>query len=410
MKNKTLLRLHGALLLIAAVACRGATPPSSPPPPPPPPPPPAGAPVVTAGHDDKLPVGMTFDLNASFTDTAQGAAPWSYGVDWGDGTSDVTGSKSTISAITATHTYAAEGNYQVKVTVTNSLSKSGSDDLTVDATPPVIIAAGDIGDCNRTSDNATGALLDTISGIVMPLGDNAYVSGTPTEFATCFDPAWGRAKDRMRPVAGNHDYYNPGATKNADGYFGYFGAVAGDPAKGYYDFTLGSWLIVVLNTGTEAASYIAAGSPQEQWLRSELASHSQQCTLALMHHPQFSTVTDRPFIRPETTPLWQALYDYGADLVLNGHDHTYQRFKPMRPDGTADAAFGIRQITVGTGGGEGLYGFGPTVPNLEIRNDDTFGVIKLTLKSGGYDWKFMPAPGQGTFTDSGSGTCHGRPS
>src|ERR1043166_8447412 len=177
--------------------------PSSPPPPPPPPPPPAGAPVVTAGHDDKLPVGMTFDLNASFTDTAQGAAPWSYGVDWGDGTSDVTGSKSTISAITATHTYATEGNYQVKVTVTNSLRKSGSDDLTVDATPPVIIAAGDIGDCNRTSDDATGALLDTISGIVMPLGDNAYVSGTPTEFATCFDPAWGRAKDRMRPVAGN---------------------------------------------------------------------------------------------------------------------------------------------------------------------------------------------------------------
>jgi hypothetical protein len=294
--------------------------------------------------------------------------------------------------------------------VTNSNDATGSASAAVAATAPVIIAAGDIGDCDRQSDDATGTLLDNIAGIIMPLGDNAYLSGTPTEFTNCYAPNWGRHKSRTRPVAGNHDYYNPGSTKNAAGYFGYFGATAGNPSKGYYDFTLGSWLVIVLNTGTESQDFIAAGSAQEQWLRAELASHTEQCTVALFHHPQFSTVTGRPFIRPETTPLWQALYDGGADLVLNGHDHTYQRYKPMRPDGTADAAFGIRQITVGTGGGEGLYGFGDANANLDVRNNDTFGVLKLTLKSGSYDWQFIPASGWGSFTDSGSATCHGRPS
>lgn len=407
MNIRTMIRLL-PLGFALAVACSS---PGGPPPPPPPPPPP-GAPIVTAGSNESLPVGTTYALSATFNDTTSNPSPWSYGVDWGDGSSS-TGTKSSMTPITGTHTYASEGNYKVTVSVTNQHAATGTDDITVAATAPVIIAAGDIGDCDRTSDDATGAVIATIDGIVMPLGDNAYLSGTPTEFANCYGPAWGGQKDRTRPVAGNHDYYNPGATKNADGYFGYFGAAAGDPSKGYYDFTLGSWFVIVLNTGTESADFIAAGSAQEQWLRAELASHSQQCTLALMHHPQFSTVTGRPFVRTETTPLWQALYDYGADLVLNGHDHTYQRFKPMRPDGTADAAFGVRQITVGTGGGEGLYGFGSTNPNLEVRagngENGTFGVLKLTLKTGGYDWQFIPAAGEGSFTDSGSASCHGRP-
>lgn len=402
-------RLAGlaAVIVVVATCGKGPTPPSPPPPPPPP-----GAPVVSAGSDESLPVGTKYDLAATFNDTTSNASPWSYDVDWGDGNS-TTGTKSSITPITGTHTYASVGKYTVTVAVTNRHDATGTGSVDVSATNPVIIAAGDIGDCGRTSDNHTGDLLDAIEGIVMPLGDNAYENGTPTEFDNCFDPAWGRQKARMRPVAGNHDYYNPGPTKNADGYFGYFGTSAGDPSKGYYDFTLGSWLVIVLNTGTESGDFIAAGSPQEQWLRAELASHSQQCTLALMHHPQFSTVTGRPFVRTETTPLWQALYDYGADLVLNGHDHTYQRYKPMRPDGTADAALGIRQITVGTGGGEGLYGFGSTSPNLEVRSGNgenaTFGVLKLTLKSGGYDWQFIPAAGEGSFTDSGSASCHGRP-
>jgi hypothetical protein len=405
MNARTIIRLLPLGLALAVACSPGPTPPSPPPPPPPP-----GAPVVQAPAPETLPVGTTYDLTATFSDTTTNASPWSYGVDWGDGNTS-TGTKSTIAPITGTHMYASEGNYTVTVSVTNQLDATGTGSVTVAATSPVIIAAGDIGDCGRTSDNHTGDLLDNIEGIIMPLGDNAYLSGTPAEFNDCFDPAWGRQKTRMRPVAGNHDYYNPGATKNADGYFGYFGSAAGDPTKGYYDFTLGSWLVVVLNTGTENGGYIAAGSAQEQWLRAELASHTEQCVVALFHHPQFSSLSGRPFIRPETTPLWNALYEGGADLVLNGHDHDYQRYAPMKPDGTADAAHGIRQITVGTGGGEGLYTL-PTdglSPNLQAGNDDTFGVLKLTLKEGGYDWRFIPAAGEGSFTDSGSASCHGRP-
>jgi hypothetical protein len=351
-------------------------------------------------------VGAAYDLSATFTDTSSDGAPWSYTIAWGDGNTS-TGTTSTIAPISATHSFASEGDFTVQVTVTNNGGRSGSDAVIVDATAPVILAAGDIGDCDRTSDDATGALLDGLAGIVMPLGDNAYLNGSAAEYTSCYEPAWGRHKGRTRPVPGNHDYN----TADATGYFGYFGASAGDPAKGYYDFVLGDWLVIVLNTGTEKPSIIAAGSTQEQWLRAELANHTQACVVAMMHHPQFSTTTGRPLVRPETTPLWNALYEYGADLVINGHDHSYQRFTPSKPDGTADAAFGIRQITAGTGGGEGLYGFGATVPQVEVRNNDSFGVLKLTLKSGGYDWQFIPAPSAGgSFTDSGSGTCHGRPS
>ena len=274
------------------------------------------------------------------------------------------------------------------------------------AVDAVIVAAGDIADCSRTADDATGSSLDTIPGIVMALGDNAYPDGTPADYANCYAPTWGRHKPRTRPVAGNHDYHTPGAA----GYFGFFGASAGEPAKGYYSFTAGSWLVIVLNTGTDKPVNYEAGSAQELWLRNELGTRSQQCVLAVWHHPRFSTTVDRPAIRPAVTALWNALYENGADLVVNGHDHSYQRFAPQKPDGTADVEFGIRQIVVGTGGGEGLYDFAPVPPgsNLEVRNNDTWGVLKLTLKPGGYDWTFIRSAG-GAFTDSGSGTCHGRP-
>jgi PKD repeat protein len=385
-------RLLGFLFLLLASACGGGT--SGP----------GNGPVVNAGPDGSVPVGATYALPATFSDTSN-RSPWSYDVNWGDGASS-TGSKSSAGAISETHAYAAEGTYRVSVTVTNQSGESGSGSFTLTATAPVILAAGDIGDCTRSSDDATGALLDNLAGIVMPLGDNAYLSGTPTEYSDCYGPAWGRQKARTRPVAGNHDYY----TTDAAGYFGYFGASAGDPAKGYYSFTLGNWFVIVLNTGTEHPADYAAGSAQETWLRNELATHSQQCVLAMWHHPRFSTVAERPAIRPEVKSLWDALYQYGADLVLNGHDHAYQRYAPQTSDGVADASFGIRQIAVGTGGGEGLYAFMPIPPgaNLEVRNNDTYGVLKVTLRAAGYDWQFIPASG-GAFTDSGSGTCHGRP-
>lgn len=401
MKSRAIARLRGMLLLLgAAAACSGGVePPGGGPP---------GAPIVTVGSGGMLPAGTTYELSATFTDTSSNAAPWNYDIDWGDGNRS-TGTKSTITPIEATHTYMTEGHHTVRVSVTNSHDRTGSTSMTVAATAPVIIAAGDIGDCTRTRDDATGDLLDDIPGIVMPLGDLAYLNGTLDEFTNCYAPNWGRQKHRTRPVPGNHDYNTPGAA----GYFGYFGAAAGDPAKGYYDFVVGDWLVIVLNTGTDKPVDYEAGSQQEQWLRAELASHSQHCVVALWHHPRFSTTNGRDLIRPEVTAVWQALYEYGVDLVLNGHDHNYQRWAPQQPDGTADAAFGIRQITVGTGGGEGLYNFGP-IPagaNLEVRNNDTVGVLKVTLRDGGYDWQFVPAPAAGgSFTDSGSGTCHGRPS
>jgi hypothetical protein len=294
------------------------------------------------------------------------------------------------------------------VTVTNQQGESGDGSVTVSATAPVLIAAGDISDCTRLGDDSTAMLLDTLEGVVMPLGDNAYENGTLDEYNNCYAPTWGRQKARTRPVAGNHDYNTPGAP----GYFGYFGSAAGDPSKGYYDFTLGSWFIIVLNTGTDVPDNYKAGSPQEQWLRAELASHSEQCVLAVFHHPRFSTILARDSITYYTTAIWNALYEDGADLVLNGHDHAYQRFAPQQPDGTRDDAFGIRQIVAGTGGGETLYDFAvpsPAGSNIEVRNNATHGVLKVTLRAGGYDWKFVPASGA-SFTDSGSGNCHGRPS
>lgn len=356
-------------------------------------------PVVDAGPTQSVPAGAPFELSATFNDAGSGA--WTYTIAWGDGK---TSSGAATGPIAASHVYDAEGSYTVRVTVRDQQGATGSDETTVSTTAPVLIAAGDIGDCGRPGDNATADLIENIAGIVMPLGDNAYPSGTRSEFDNCYAPTWGRQKDRTYPVAGNHDYYTEGAA----GYYDYFGAAAGDPAKGYYAFTVGSWRVLVLNTGTERPSFIEAGSTQEQWLRAELAAATQQCVLAVFHHPRFTMIQGRPVQRPEVQALWDALYEFGADLVLNGHDHAYMRFGPQKPDGTADGAFGIRQITVGTGGGEGLYAFGPDAPNIQAKNNDTFGVLKVTLRAGGYDWRFVPVAGK-TYTDTGSGNCHGRP-
>lgn len=398
MTRRAIARLRGFLLVLAAAACGGHGGGGTGP---------ANKPVVQlVSSSPSLPAGTTYTLSATFTDTTN-SSPWSYDIAWGDGQSS-SGTKTSISPITGTHMYAAEGDYHVAVTVTNQLGGSGDASSTVSATAPVILAAGDIGDCTRLGDDSTAMLLDALAGVVVPLGDDAYESGTLDEYNRCYDPTWGRQKARTRPMPGNHDYNTPGAP----GYFGYFGAAAGEPSKGYYSFTLGSWFVIVLNTGTDQPVNYEAGSPQEQWLRSELASHSQQqCVLAMWHHPRFSTILGRDSITYYTAAIWNALYEYGADLVLNGHDHAYQRFAPQRPDGTRDTAHGIRQIAVGTGGGETLYDFADPVPagsNIEVRDNHTHGVIKVTLRSGGYDWKFVPASGA-TFTDSGSGSCHGRP-
>jgi len=263
----------------------------------------------------------------------------------------------------------------------------------------VLIGAGDIADCSDLAGaEATAKLLEANPGTVMALGDLAYPNGTPDDFK-CYHKTWGRVKDRTRPAVGNHEFHSTGASY----YFQYFGSAAGDPKTGYYSYDLGAWHIVVLNSECQQVGGCEAGSSQEKWLRADLAAHPVGCTLAYFHKPRFSSGLNHGN-DPEVGAFWQALYDYNAELILNGHDHDYERFAPQDPGGNADPKRGIREFVVGTGG-KNHREFGIRKSNSEVRNNHAFGVLKLTLKTTGYDWKFIPEAGK-TFTDSGSGSCH----
>jgi hypothetical protein len=264
---------------------------------------------------------------------------------------------------------------------------------------PTVIAAGDIVDCkNLAGAEGTAKLLDGIPGTVLPIGDLAYPDGSDDNFK-CYDQTWGRQKARTRPAPGNHEYHTPGAA----GYFKYFGSAAGDPGKGYYSFDLGSWHIIALNSQCEDVGGCEKGSPEEKWLSADLQKNSSNCILAFWHVPLFSS-GDEHGNAPVMKPFWDDLYAAGADLVLNGHDHDYERFAPQNPDGAADPARGIREFVVGTGG-KNQRGFRPPSAASEVRSNSTFGVLQMTLHAHGYDWKFIPVAG-GQFSDSGSGKCH----
>jgi hypothetical protein len=254
----------------------------------------------------------------------------------------------------------------------------------------VFVGAGDIAMCDENSE-ATARLLDSTGGTVFTTGDNVYFHGTRAEFATCYDSTWGRHRARTRPTPGNHDYEQPGAGP----YFEYFGANAGPTGLGYYAFGIGSWRAIALNSQIA----IDAGSAQIAWLRRELAANPARCTVAYWHYPLFSAGPSGP--HPELQAVWDLLYDAGAELVLNGHEHYYERSAPQDPAGRRDAARGIRQFIVGTGGA--LLYPPPIAPNSEVRFSE-FGVLRLVLRSEGYDWQFVPA--RGTATDFGVASCH----
>lgn len=287
---------------------------------------------------------------------------------------------------------------------------------------PVIAAAGDIAcassnqSFNAGLGNATACRQKYTSNLVfssglsavLPLGDNQYESGSVTEFMGSYDPTWGRVNGIAHPVPGNHEYY----TSRAAGYFDYFNGAgrqngrAGDRAKGYYSFDVGSWHLIALNSNCSFVS-CAAGLPQEQWLRADLAAHPNSCTLAYWHHPRFNSgYTDDFADKPDTGALWQALYDARADVVLSGHAHGYERFAPQDPSGLSDPSLGIREFVVGTGGEDHHTALSTTTKaNTERLNTDTFGALRLTLGPTGYRWEFVPEAGA-TFTDSGSQACH----
>jgi len=254
----------------------------------------------------------------------------------------------------------------------------------------VIAAAGDICD-SPTNCAPTAALIGQINPTrVLTLGDNAYPDGSASNYASYYDPNWGKYKLKTSPAPGNHEYHTSGGS----GYFNYFGSQAPAP---YYSFDLGAWHLISLNGEIS----VSAGSAQEMWLKNDLAAHPGQCTLAYWHEPRWSSGSEHGS-STSFDPFWRDLYAAGADVVLNGHDHDYERFAPQNPSGVADPK-GIREFVVGTGGA-GLYTFGTAIANSEVRNNTTFGVLKLTLHPGSYNWQFVPVAGA-TFTDSGSGTC-----
>ncbi len=256
----------------------------------------------------------------------------------------------------------------------------------------VFVGAGDIAQCGVGDPEATAKLLDRIPGTVFTLGDNVQGSGSAAEYSACFEPTWGRHRSRMLPTVGNHDWEGTGGRP----YFSYFGASAGPAGLGYYSVALGAWHVISLNSEVSAGQ----GSPQYEWLKADLAESPAPCTLVMWHQPLFSSGPSAN--GTQMRDAWRLLTQHGVDLVLSGHNHGYERFAPQDADGRPDAR-GPRQFVVGTGGYT-LYGRSHAQANSEVLDTDTWGVLKLTLKSGSYTWEFVPVAGK-SFRDSGSASC-----
>ena len=262
---------------------------------------------------------------------------------------------------------------------------------------PVLVGAGDIASCGYTADSATASLIARIPGTVFAAGDIAYERGTTAQLNDCYHPTWGRFRSRTRPVPGNHDYYSSGAAP----YFAYFGARAGTAGQGWYAYDVGTWRVYALNSNCAAIGGCGADTAQLRWLAEDLAANPRACVAAVWHHPLFSSGLHGASAGMRAA--WDVLEAAGADLVLNGHDHDYERFAPQLADGTASPA-GIRQFVVGTGGA-GLRSWGTVMPNSEVRKTGVHGVLKLELMTGSYRWTFVPVAGS-SWTDTGTAICH----
>ncbi len=266
--------------------------------------------------------------------------------------------------------------------------------------PPtaVLTGAGDIGDCSSSGAQNTSDLLVDQPGTIFTAGDNAYENGSPHDYAACYGPTWGRVEDRTLPAPGNHDY----GTAHAAGYLGYFGAAAAPDGTTWYSTDLAMWHVVFLDSDCAQVGGCDAASPQGRWLAADLKAHADsRCTLAIWHHPRFSSGEHGDDL--EVGPFWQQLVAAGADLVINGHDHDYERFAPQNAAGREDGKAGIREFVVGTGGA-GLRTFSNLAANSQFRLARAWGVIRLTLHPANYDWEFLPT--SGNVTDSGSELCH----
>jgi hypothetical protein len=329
----------------------------------------------------------------------------------------VTAGQSATMTVTSSSSTPA-GTFTLLVTgtgtsVTHAVPVSLTVNPVITSGDPVIAAAGDIacgsGDSNFNGGDGTATacrqkytsnlLVGAGLTAVLTLGDNMQSDPSPTGFATVYDPTWGRVKSITHPEAGNHDYGYSGAK----GYYGYFGAAAGDPTKGYYSYNIGTWHVIEINSNcTKIAGGCAAGSPEETWVKGDLAANPLVCTLAVFHHPRYSSGHDGD--NTFMAPIFQDLYDANVDVVLSGHSHDYERFAPQDNASHLDNARGITQFVVGTGGAF-FTGFGSIKPNSQVHQNNTFGVLQLTLHPAGYDWRFVPEAGK-TWTDSGTRSCH----
>ena len=303
-----------------------------------------------------------------------------------------------------------------------SVGGTGGTQIAAAASDPVIAAAGDIA-CDPTNASFNGGqgsssncrqkytsdlLVNAGLSALLDLGDNQYYCAGYQAFLQSYDLSWGRLKSITHPSVGNHEYLTSGGTgcdstnAGAAGYFNYFGSAAGTPGQGYYSFDVGTWHIIALNSNCTDAGGCSSSSPQYKWLQADLAAHTNFCTLAYWHIPLFSS---GGHAAANSQSFWQLLYNNDADLILNGHDHIYERFAPQSPSGVLDTARGIRELIIGTGGADHTS-IATIAANSELRNASTYGALKLTLHPTSYDWQFVPEAGK-TFTDSGTGACHG---
>jgi hypothetical protein len=254
----------------------------------------------------------------------------------------------------------------------------------------VLLAVGDVGTCHDTNDEAVAKLATQLPGAIALLGDIVYPDGGLSDYENCFDPAWGPLRARIHPAQGNHDF----ESADVSGYYDYFGAAAGTQDQGWYSYELGTWHVIVLNSDCASVGGCGQGSPQLAWLKADLHAHPATCTLAYWHHPRYSSGEHGN--GAQTEPFWQALAAAGADLVLSGHDHDYERLGPVD---------GIRSFVVGTGG-HSLIAFGhPPDPQTEVRSDDSYGLLALDLGPNGYSWQFVPIPGD-ELLDHGTAACY----
>jgi len=330
-----------------------------------------------------------------------------------------------VAASTATGRYASGEpgdtgpQLEVETTIGRDGPAAGATGPAATADAPVrVVAAGDIA-CDPASpadpeegptvgptcaQAATSDLaLSLRPDAVLPLGDHVYSNGTLARYRQWYQPSWGRLDRISHPVPGNHEYITSAESVDAAGYFAYFRTRAGDLRTGWRSFDLGRWHLIALNGHCPPAGSCGPGSPQERWLRADLAAHAKdRCVLAYWHEPRFSS--GRHGNDTRFAAFWDDLYRAGAELVLNGHDHDYERFAPQAPDGRADPDRGIREFVVGTGGAT-LRQFRAVEPNSEVRANSSAGLLVLELRPDGYGWRFAPAAG-GSFSDSGSGTCH----